>query len=72
MTISADYRTDLALSQLETALRLLEDRKEFASVLTLAGAAEEIFGKFAAATGRENSLESLKRSVGEAHMKLYG
>ena len=72
MTVRAYYRTELALSQLETALRLFAEGKEFASVITLAGAADEVFGKFLAATGRENSLESLKRSVGEIHMKLYG
>ena len=72
MTVHAYYRTDLARSQLETALRLFAEGKDFASVITLAGAADEIFGKFLVAAGRENSLESLKRSVGEIHMKLYG
>ena len=72
MTVRAYYRTDLARSQLDTALRLFAEGKDFASVITLAGAADEIFGKFLAAAGRENSLESLKRSVGEIHMKLYG
>jgi hypothetical protein len=72
MAVRAYYRTDLALSQLETALRLFAEGKEFASVITLAGAADEVFGKFLAAAGRENSLESLKRAVGEIHLKLYG
>lgn len=72
MTVRAYYRSELALSQLETALRLFAMGNDFASVITLAGAADEVFGKFLAAKGQENSLESLKRSVGEIHMKLYG
>lgn len=72
MNIRAYYRTDLALSQLETALRLFKEGKEFASVITLAGAADEVFGKFLTAADGETSLESLKRSVGEIHLKLYG
>lgn len=72
MSVRAHYRIDLALSQLETALRLFEEGREYASAITLAGAADEVFGKFLAATGRETSLESLKRAVGEIHMNLYG
>lgn len=72
MTVRAYYRSDLALSQLETALRLFAEGVEFASVITLAGAADEIFGKFLTAAGGESSLESLKKSVAAIHEKLYG
>jgi len=72
MPIRADYRDDLALRQLETALRLFYKGDDFASVITLAGAADEIFGKLLASSGKENSLESLKNAVAAIHQKLYG
>ncbi len=72
MTVRAYYRSDLALAQLETALRLFAEGEEFASVITLAGAADEIFGKFLASSGRESSLEALKKAVSAIHEKLYG
>lgn len=58
--------------QLETALRLFFEGKDFASVITLAGAADEIFGKLLTSSGRESSLEGLKKSVAAIHEKLYG
>jgi hypothetical protein len=72
MPIRADYREDLALTQLETALRLYFEGADFASVVTLAGAADEIFGKLLSAAGKENSLESLKKAVAAIHQRLYG
>lgn len=72
MAIRAYYRTDLALSQLETALQLYLEKREYASIVTLAGAADEIFGKLLAASGRENSLESTKKAVSAIHMHLFG
>ena len=71
MSIRADYREDLALRQLETALRLFFEGSDFASVITLAGAADEIFGKLLSAEGKQNSLESLKKSVAKIHQWLY-
>src|SRR3954469_1180174 len=72
MTVRAHYRNDLALSQLGTALRLFAEGREFASVITLAGAADEIFGKLLAASGRDNSLKSLIAAVAEIQQKLFG
>ena len=72
MPIRADYREDLALTQLETALRLFFEGNDFASVVTLAGAADEIFGKLLSAAGKENSLESLKKAVAAIHQRLFG
>jgi len=72
MTVRAYYRDDLALQQLEVALRLYFDGTDFAAVITLAGAADEIFGKLLAADGRENSLEGLKKAVAAIHLRLYG
>ena len=72
MAIRAYYRTDLALSQLETALTLFFEGRDYASVITLAGAADEIFGQLLTAGGRENSLESTKKAVATIHVHLYG
>lgn len=72
MAIRADYLDDLALQQLETALRLFNEEEDFASVITLAGAADEIFGKLLADNGRDNALENLKKAVAEIHQHLYG
>ncbi len=72
MAIRAYYRDDLALSQLETALSLFFEGKDFASVVTLAGAADEVFGKFLSAEGKESSLETLKIAGAKIHEWLYG
>lgn len=72
MPVRAFIRTDLALAQLETALQLYFGGTDYASVITLAGAADEIFGQRLTASGRESSLYSLKKAVGEIHQVLYG
>lgn len=72
MGIKAYYREDLALKQLETALRLYFEESDFASVITLAGAADTIFGNLLTSIGKEPSIESLKSAVGAIHLKLYG
>lgn len=72
VAIRAYYREDLALAQLETALRLYFEGTDFASVITLAGAADEIFGKLLAASGKDNSLASLQKAVIAIHEKLNG
>jgi len=55
MTVRAYYRDDLALTQLETALRIFFEGIDFASVITLAGAADEIFGKL---LGKDRGVRS--------------
>jgi hypothetical protein len=72
MAVRAYYRDELALTQLETALRLFFEGNDFASVITLAGAADEILGKLLVSDGRENSLEVLKKSVAAIYQKLDG
>lgn len=72
MTVRAYYRDDLALAQLEAALRIFFEGSDFASAITLAGAADEIFGKLLSSSGRENSLEVIKKAVAAIHQKLYG
>jgi hypothetical protein len=70
--IRGHYRKDLALAQLQTALRLYFDDGDRGSVITLAGAADEIFGKLLAASGRDSSLKSLIAAVAEIQQKLFG
>ena len=72
MPIRAYYREELALQQLETALRLYSEGSDFASVITLAGAADEIFGKLLRASGRESSLDEMTKAVIAIHEKLFG
>jgi len=72
MTIRAYYVEDLAHQQLETALRLFNEGQDFASVVTLAGAADEIFGKLLILAGHDNALEELKKAVAKIHLHLYG
>ena len=72
MAVRAYYRDELALMQLETALHIFFEGNAFASVITLAGAADEILGKLLLSAGRENSLEVLKKAVAEIYQKLDG
>ncbi|MDO8293625.1 MAG: hypothetical protein Q7T29_12315 [Gallionella sp.] len=50
-------RVDLAKEQLEFGLALFLDHQSFASAITLAGAAEEIFGKELLRRGSQPALE---------------
>jgi hypothetical protein len=54
--------TDIALEQLESAIKLFMETEKFMSVITLAGAAEEILGKACREQGIQNSLESIQHS----------
>ena len=51
---------DIALEQLETALRLYKESQEYVAVITLAGAAEEILGKACREAGIKTALEDLQ------------
>lgn len=64
-------RREIALEQLETALRLWFERADYFSIITLAGAAEEIFGKSVSAQGRESSLDSLRSTMPAMHKFLW-
>jgi len=54
--------TDIALEQLETALRLFKETEEYISVVTLAGAAEEILGKACREQNITNAIEGIQHS----------
>jgi len=59
MTFATYSKLEIARQQLETALRLFFDTEEYFSVITLAGAAEEILGAHLKIKGETTSLESL-------------
>ena len=58
-TIGINKYRKIAEEQLETALRLYFEQRDYYSVITLAGAAEEILGKMLKHNGEENLLNSL-------------
>ncbi len=62
----------MALTQLETALRLYFERQDYYSVVALAGAADEIFGQLLTAKGLDSSIETIKKSVVAIHKHLTG
>ena len=72
MATQAYDKKCIALAQLETALRLFRDGGDLFSVITLAGAAEEILGELVEKRGRDNSLESLKKAAGAIHKLATG
>ena len=71
MSIQTFDKKCIALSQLETAICLYFKGEDYFSTITLAGAAEEIFGKLVANKGLDNSLESLKEAAIKVHNIIY-
>jgi len=66
------YEKDfVARQQLETAIRLFEEGADFLSVITLAGAADEIVGRLAQEAGVSSSLDSLKAATLAMHQHLF-
>jgi len=72
VAIRAYYRRDLALAQLETALQLYFESGDRGSIITLAGAADEVFGKYLERAGRESSFKSLVVAVTEIRARMFG
>jgi hypothetical protein len=71
VSLQAYSKQSIALAQLETALRLFHVGDELISVITLAGAAEEILGKLVKKRGQDNSLDSLKKTAAAIHERLF-
>lgn len=71
MPIEKHDRKIMALSQLETALRLYWEH-DYYSAITLSGAADEIFGQLLKAEGKEPEIESIKRAVAAIYERLRG
>ena len=61
----------IALSQLESALRCYWGG-DYIAAITLAGAAEEIFGRCLQRLGRQNALASLETNTATMHKHLFG
>ena len=72
MPVEQHGRREMALQQLETALAIYFERRDYYSVITLAGAADEIFGQLLQASGEEPRLESIKKSVVAIFERLNG
>jgi len=53
------HKTEIAKRQIDTAIDLFLEDKDFVSALTLAGAGEEITGKLLERNGAKNSLQKL-------------
>jgi hypothetical protein len=71
VSLQAYSKQSIALAQLETALRLFHVGDDLISVITLAGAAEEILGKLVKKRGQDNSLDSLKKTAAAIHERLF-
>lgn len=62
----------IAVTQLETALRLYNEGSDYYSVITLAGAADEILGRMLAAKGKKPFVRALAEGAAEMHRLLFG
>lgn len=65
-------KINLALEQLDEAIRQFLDRKSYVSALTLAGAAEEILGRTVELRGGESSLAQRVKDHLMIHNALVG
>ena len=72
MATEAYDKKCIALAQLGTALRLFHDDGDLFSIITLAGAAEEILGKLVEKGGIDHSLTALEKAAGEIHKAVTG
>ena len=72
MAAETHERLNLAKVQLDTALELFLDHKNYPSAITLAGAAEEIFGKALTLDGCKSVLDSSYEQMAVFHAMLDG
>lgn len=72
MTEKTYDRIALAKEQLDTALYLFLDHRNYSSAITLAGAAEEIFGRSLTLKGGKSALDSSYESMAEFHRMIDG
>jgi hypothetical protein len=70
--VEGHSRRDVAVQQLETALRLYFEGRDFYSVITLAGAADTILAQMLRIEGKEPRLEELKKATVEIARSLLG
>jgi hypothetical protein len=72
MAIESHSKKQIALTQLETGLRLFQEANDYYSVVTLAGAADEILGRLLESRGGVTALVSLTRAAAAIHLKVHG
>lgn len=72
MSFATYEKLDVACEQLEVALRLFFEGKEYFAVITLAGAAEELLGAYVKAKGGTTSLEELVKGAVRISSALSG
>ncbi len=72
MPVRTHDRAEMALTQLESALRLYREGQDYYSVVTLAGAADEVLGQLLKAQGKVNSLDSWVQAVRAINDHLGG
>ena len=72
MTFNTYPKLEVACQQLETALRLFFETEEYFSVITLAGAAEEVLGAYLKIKGGTTSLEILVQGAVRISKVLSG
>jgi hypothetical protein len=65
-------KLEVAEHQLERALKLFLDEKDYVCAITLAGASEEILGKLLEKDGKEHSLGSFVKACVAAGRMLHG
>ena len=72
MAIETYEKIDIACQQLNTAIDLFFQGANHFSVITLAGAAEEILGRFMELTGKQSSLIGIVKGTALVHKHLFG
>jgi hypothetical protein len=71
VTLQTYDKRSIALRQIETALWLLDNGQDLFSVITLAGAAEEICGQLLKEAGIDPSLSSLTQAATRIHEAIF-
>ena len=64
-------KSALALSQLNVAIGLFASRREYPAVITLAGAAEEIYGKLVQKNGGKIALKEISERLCDMHRAAF-
>lgn len=65
-------RISLAKGQLDTAIDLFLNDRNYSAAVTLAGAAEEIFGRALQVAGEKAALDRSYESMADLHQSLVG
>ena len=64
-------KSELAYSQLNVAIEFYTSSKEYPAVVTLAGAAEEIYGKLVQQRGGKTALKGITERLCEMHRAAF-